>query len=185
MLQKRSGRLIACEREILGRVLTDNPELRIAYEMREALFDVFDEEDPQVADTMLTNWRSRVAAVVKDVPQLRAVANAVRAWRGPIMAYWSTEWTTNGMTENTNGRIKRVHREGRTMSFARLCAKVMYRLGGRSPESILASEIAWAIEALVGLGWSVEDVRLQAAVYAAQVLHPEMGLLDMLERMEE
>lgn len=133
---------------------------------------------------MLTNWLNRVAEVVTDVPQLRAVANAIRAWRGPIMAYWSTEWTTNGMTENTNGRIKRIHREGRTMSFARLCAKVMYRLGGRPPESILASEIAWAIDTLVGLGWSAEDVRLQAMIYAAQVRHPEMGLLDMPGRMD-
>jgi len=179
MLQRRADRLTHCEREILGRVLAANHELSIAYEIRETLFKVFDEEDPKVADTKLTNWLNRVDEVVKDVPQLRAVANAVRAWRGPILAYWSTEWSTNGMTENTNGRIKRIHREGRTMSFTRLQAKVRYRLGGRTPMSIAASEMAWAIGTLIKQGWSMEEVRRQVSVYAAQILHPEWGLLDM------
>lgn len=179
MLQKRSDRLIAAERQTLAALFADNPELRIAYEVREALFDVFDEEDRDLAGAMLDAWLSQVDDVVERVPQLREVANAVRAWRGPIMAYWATGWTTNGMTENTNGRIKRIHREGRTMSFERLRAKAMYRLSGRPPESYHASDFAWAIDTLAALGWSREDIRLQVAVTAFQIRHPEAGLLDM------
>ncbi|ARJ65021.1 hypothetical protein WV31_04740 [Magnetospirillum sp. ME-1] len=184
MLQKRSGRLLIVERQILAPVLADNPELRIAYEMREGLFDVFDEEDREKAGAMLDAWLSQVDAVVGQVPQLRDVANAVRSWCGPIMAYWSTDWTTNGMTENTNGRIKRIHREGRTMSFERLRAKAMYRLGGRPPESYLASDIARAINTLSALGWSMEDIRLQIAATAFGIRHPEAGLLDMPGRCD-
>ncbi|RAU22468.1 hypothetical protein CU669_07140 [Paramagnetospirillum kuznetsovii] len=184
MLQKRAARLALVERPILRQVLDDNPELKIAYEMREALFDVFDEEDRALAGARLDAWLKRAGEVVGRVPELRGVANAVRAWRSPIMAYWTTERTTNGMTENTNGRIKKIHREGRTMSFERLRAKTLFRLGGRPQESFLASDLAWAIDTLSTLGWSMADIRRQIALTGFGIHHPEAGLLEMPGRCD-
>ncbi|ARJ65672.1 hypothetical protein WV31_08390 [Magnetospirillum sp. ME-1] len=158
LLHKRAYELALAERESLNGLCRRHPDLGLAYDLKEGLFEVYDQKDPVRAEAWLDKWLACVDAVAEQAPQFAPVAAMIRNWHGPILAYWRTGRTTNAMTENANGRLKRIHREGRTLDFRRFRAKALYRMGARPRVGILASEILWAWATLRNQGWTTERI---------------------------
>ena len=159
LLHKRAYQLNATEQHDLDKLFRRHPDLGLAYGLKEGLFDIFDQKDPLTAERWLDKWVACVRMAEKMLPKFKAVAGMIENWREEILAYWRTGRTTNAMTENANGRLKRLHREGKTLSFERFRAKALYRMGARPHAGILASEIQWAMASLLNQGWTIGKIQ--------------------------
>ena len=56
----------------------------------------------------------------------RPVKTAFRNWKPYILNYFDDDRVTNAFTESFNAKIRRVYRDGRSYTFERLRAKVLF-----------------------------------------------------------
>lgn len=112
--------------------LDNEPEIAVAYRLKESFYDIYDAPDAKTAAEMLDVWRASIPDHIATTPRkdFRALLTATRNWREEILAYFDNR-ITNSYTEALNGITKVANRQGRGYSFEVIRAKMLYPLQGR------------------------------------------------------
>lgn len=112
--------------------LDNEPEIAVAYRLKESFYDIYEAPDAKTAAEMLDTWRASIPDHVATTPRkdFRAMLTATKNWRGEILAYFDNR-ITNSYTEALNGITKVANRQGRGYSFEVIRAKMLYPLQGR------------------------------------------------------
>lgn len=111
--------------------LDNEPDLAVAYNLKERFYDIYDAQDRKTAAELLDAWRDSIPDHVATTPRkdFRAMLTATKNWRGEILAYFDNR-ITNSYTEALNGITKVANRQGRGYSFEVIRAKMLYPLKG-------------------------------------------------------
>jgi transposase len=126
VLLKRHSELRDQERLLLSGWLSNYPELGLAYQLKEDLFDVYSATTLTEAQARLQAWRRAVTPEVASAFQ--PVVTALGNWEPEIMSYF-THPITNAYTESLNNLIRVMNRLGRGYSFEALRAKILFTEG--------------------------------------------------------
>lgn len=112
--------------------LDNEPDLAVAYNLKERFYDIYDAQDRNTAAELLDAWRDSIPDQVATTPRkdFRAMLTATKNWRDEILAYFDNR-VTNSYTEALNGITKVANRQGRGYSFEVIRAKMLYPLQGR------------------------------------------------------
>lgn len=109
LLRKGQENLSDEERERLRAVLVAEPDLCIAYRLKEALRTWYTLRIPEEAARQLHHWYQ--CAESYGFPEWQAAVQTIRHWEQEILNYFY--WPlTNGFTEGTNNLVKVVKRRG-------------------------------------------------------------------------
>ena len=124
ILLKRKHDLNERDSFLLDTWLSNLPELKEAYELKEEFYLIWDTDDLEQAKDRYRYWRqcclcSNSKNAYKDL--LRAVDN----WQDEIFNYFDKR-LTNAYTESINSIIRQVERMGRGYSFEALRAKIIF-----------------------------------------------------------
>ncbi|MDE2421663.1 MAG: ISL3 family transposase [Gammaproteobacteria bacterium] len=112
--------------EQLGKYL---PELKMAYEFKEAFYQIYDFQNKDEAMTAFEQWADHLP---QELPAFKEVVKTVNNHREDIFAYWdSPVKISNAYTECNNGLIKVANRLGRGYTFEVLRAKMLYNKEAR------------------------------------------------------
>tara|TARA_B100001123_G_C15304208_1_gene1022066 strand:- start:381 stop:1655 length:1275 start_codon:yes stop_codon:yes gene_type:complete len=127
---KRPGSLSPSELTALQVVREEIPELAIAYDFKEAFFEIYDEPDKQNAQNAFEAWENSLPDQVLE--PFKRLARTVHNHYEDIFAYWDAPFPiTNAYTEGLNGLIKMSNRLGRGYSFDIIRAKTLYSAEAR------------------------------------------------------
>jgi transposase len=99
------------------------PELKLAYETKEAFFDLWRATGSVAAKAQYEEWR--VACPSQVVSDFKPLLTAMENWGEYIFNYFDHPYT-NAFTEASNRRIKDIQREGRGGSFRTVRAKAIF-----------------------------------------------------------
>jgi transposase len=109
LLRQGQETLTPVERENLRHLLRAEPELHLAYQLKEAFRTWYALTIPEQATQQLPRWYPCVEAT--GLPEWQKAAQTIRTWEPEILNYFY--WPlTNGFTEGTNNQIKVVKRRG-------------------------------------------------------------------------
>jgi transposase len=106
--------------------LRSSEDLRIAYEFKEAFYDIYNVSNREEAERRYEAWKSRVLS--NETPFTRVV-NAIDRWHNEVFNYFDFPQVTNAYAEATNNIIKFRNLIGRGYSFEVLRAKCLYSEG--------------------------------------------------------
>lgn len=123
------------------------PELVKAYELKEALHEVYGAKGREEGGERLEEWRRAVPRGMR--PDFRELLSAVRNWRREILRYFETE-VTNAATERLNRFIRLTNEMGNGYSFGTLRAKMLYASPVVMPEYWKAEEPVRAMPGSMG-----------------------------------
>jgi transposase len=90
------------------------PELKLAYETKEAFFDLWSAKGSVAAKVRYEEWRAACPSQV--ISDFKPLLTAMKNWGEYIFNYFDHPYT-NAFTEASNRRIKDIQREGRGSSF--------------------------------------------------------------------
>ena len=96
------------EREALNALLEQEPELRRAYELKEAFRSWYELEDRAEAERKLKAWCDQ--ALASGLLEMVEVVKTLRNWWKEILSYFTWRYT-NGFTEGKNNQIKVLKRQ--------------------------------------------------------------------------
>lgn len=120
--------------------MDNEPEIAVAYRIKEAFYDIYDCKTRTEAELALDAWHKSIPATLK--AEFKELDRAAKNWRNEILAIFDYP-ISNGYTEALNGVAKVVNRQGRGYSFEVLRARILF---GRKlkkikePETIEATE---------------------------------------------
>jgi transposase len=117
---KRMGKLDVVE-EWLDRL----PELRAAYDLKEAFFEVWYSSCSATAWHRYDAWERSVPEGMRTKETFGPLLTAVMNWSDEIFNFFDHRFT-NAYAESANNLIKTVQREGRRCDFDTVRAKVIY-----------------------------------------------------------
>ena len=123
VLNKSPGRLNDQQRFTRDLWLENEPEMKAAYELKEAFYRIFTLPKAE-AIAAYDAFPSTVPASLK--AEFRELLTPMRNWRTEILAYFDYP-ITNGYTEAVNGVAKLVNRAGTGYSFPVLRARMLFR----------------------------------------------------------
>lgn len=124
ILLKRKHDLNERDLFLLDTWLGNFPELKVAYELKEDFYFIWDTSDPFEAKDRYIRWRQRcVSSNSKDA--YKDLVRAVDNWQDEIFNYFEHR-LTNAYTESINSIIRQVERMGRGYSFESLRAKILF-----------------------------------------------------------
>lgn len=113
----------------LGMWLDNEPAVKVAYDLKEAFYGIYDAPTKKVAAARLDAWRESVpAAMKKGKKSFAPLLTATKNWREEMLAYFDFP-ISNGYTEALNGVAKVANRQGRGYSFEVLRARVLFKRG--------------------------------------------------------
>lgn len=124
--------------------LDNEPQVAIAYRLKESFYDIYDAPTKDEAGRLLDEWRQSIPANMKKGKKSFApLLTATRNWRAEILAYWDHP-ITNGYTEALNGVAKVINRSGRGYSFDVLRARLLFGkpAARKEPEDLEEIEMA-------------------------------------------
>ncbi len=99
------------------------PELGLAYDAKEAFFDIYDYPSRSAAESAAAKWASLLPMEIgKD---FRDLTTALGNWHREIFNYYENP-VTNAYTESLNGVARYINRMGRGYSFDVLRARLLY-----------------------------------------------------------
>lgn len=104
--------------------LTTMPDLKMAWELKERFFDIWEHNDASSARKALHAWREAVPGHLE--PIFRPLLTASTNWEDQILNYFATNGVTNAYTESVNRSLRDIDRAGRGYSFEVLRAKALY-----------------------------------------------------------
>lgn len=123
----------------LGMWLDNEPGVKVAYDLKEAFFDIYDAKTKAEATKRLDEWRESVpASMKKGKKSFAPLLTATRNWRVEMLAVFDYP-ITNGYTEALNGVAKVINRQGRGYSFEVLRARLLF--GKKSPPVVADSPV--------------------------------------------
>ncbi len=98
------------------------PELKVAYELKENLFKIYDAKTKNQARMLFNNWK---VSIPDDMKEFKDVAATIENWYTEIFNYFDCR-VTNAFVEGINSTIRAIEKQGRGYAFEVLRAKVMY-----------------------------------------------------------
>jgi len=109
--------------------LDNEPDVGVAYNLKESFFDIYDAPNKEAAALLLDEWRKSVPDSMKvGEKSFKPLLTAVKNWRKEILNYFDYP-ITNGYTEALNGVAKVANRQGRGYSFEVLRARLLFKKG--------------------------------------------------------
>jgi len=123
LLRKHYDQLEKAERQELQKWFELLPELRVAYEVKEAFFQIWYSSSSRTARARYEKWLNRFPAELRD--DFKGLLSAMRDWGQFVFNYFDHRYT-NAFTEASNRLVKDVQRETRRCSFQTVRAKVVY-----------------------------------------------------------
>jgi transposase len=110
----------------LGMWLDNEPAIKVAYDLKEAFYDIYDAPTKKEAGARLDAWRDSVPVTMKKGKKSFApLLTATKNWRNEILAFFDHP-ISNGYTEALNGVAKVINRQGRGYSFEVLRARLLF-----------------------------------------------------------
>lgn len=98
------------------------PTLKIAYDLKEGLRDMYLCETREQAEAYFKEWKK---SIPEDMTSFKDVAKMINNWHTEIFNYFDDQYT-NAFTESINNLIKHIEKRGRGYSFEVLRAKVLF-----------------------------------------------------------
>lgn len=138
ILLKRRRSLNERESLLLDTWVDRFPTLKIAYEQKEAFYDLFDATITSAeARERYAAWKSGLTTEIQ--PPFKDLTTALANWDTEIFSYFDHR-VTNAYTEALNGLAKLLNRNGRGYSFEVIRAKVLYSRGTHLNPSLHVNE---------------------------------------------
>lgn len=117
--------------------LDNEPEVAIAYRLKEAFYDIYDAPTKEAGAALLDAWRESVPARMRKTKKdFKPLMTCTANWREEMLAYFDHP-ISNGYTEALNGVAKVINRAGRGYSFEVLRARVLFSKTYRPVEAEL------------------------------------------------
>lgn len=145
MFLRRPFQLSPKEQLDLDGWLKNTPELRGAYETKEAFMAIWQHRKRELAKAALDEWRATIPDHLKAL--FRPVVTATTNWETEILNYFDHGCFTNAATEARNRVIKMTNRLGAGYSFKMIRARALF---GKRPGR-LKQEAAAAAQAKAAL----------------------------------
>ncbi|MGK7663393.1 MULTISPECIES: ISL3 family transposase [unclassified Marinovum] len=117
--------------------LKNTPELRGAYEAKEAFMDIWNRRKSDTAKAALDEWRDGLQQHLR--PLFGPVLTATKNWETEILNYFDHGRPTNAATEARNRVIKMTNRLGAGYSFPAIRARALF---GKRPGRVKAEKAA-------------------------------------------
>lgn len=136
---KRPFQLSPREQLDLDGWLKNTPELRGAYETKEAFMDIWRHRKRDAAKAGLDAWRSSIPDHLRGL--FRPIVTATTNWEPEILNYFDHGRFTNAPTEARNRVIKMINRLGAGYSFDMIRARALF---GKRPGRVKAEAAAAA-----------------------------------------
>lgn len=130
LLLKRRFELTEKQKEQLADWFQQVPELKEAYDLKEAGYDIYKSAVRWKAEKSFEEWAAGIPDHLK--PAFKGFVNTVSRWRQNIFNYFDHK-VSNAFTESKNRDIKSLQRHGRRTSFPVLRAKLLYADVARKP----------------------------------------------------
>ena len=112
--------------------MDNEPEIAVAYRIKEAFYDIYDCKTRQEAELALDAWHLSIPKSLKT--EFKELDRAATNWRTEILAIFDYP-ISNGYTEALNGVAKVVNRQGRGYGFDVLRARILFgRKAGKSAQ---------------------------------------------------
>lgn len=106
--------------------LNNEPEVAIAYRLKEAFYDIYDAPTKVDAAKLLDDWRASVPARMRKTKKdFKPLMTCTANWREEMLAFFDHP-ISNGYTEALNGVAKVINRAGRGYSFEVLRARLLF-----------------------------------------------------------
>lgn len=126
--------------------LDNEPELAIAYRLKEAFYEIYDSASKEDAAKKLDDWRSSVPARMRKTKKdFKPLMTCTANWREEMLAYFDHP-ISNGYTEALNGVAKVINRAGRGYSFKVLRARLLFRKQQRQKECDMSQMVALPVD---------------------------------------
>ncbi|MEG9372794.1 ISL3 family transposase [Bacillus cereus] len=124
ILLKRKHDLNERDLFLLDTWLSNIPDLKEAYELKEEFYWIWDTDDSSEGLDRYRHWRQRcLSSNSKDA--YKELVRAVDNWQVEIFNYFNKR-LTNAYTESINSIIRQIERMGRGYSFEALRAKILF-----------------------------------------------------------
>lgn len=134
---KRPYQLTPSEQLDLDGWLKNTPELRGAYETKEAFMAIWHHRKRDIAKEALDEWRATIPQHLERL--FRPVVTATKNWEPEILNYFDHGRFTNAPTEARNRTIKLINRLGAGYSFDAIRARALF---GKRPGRVKAGKAA-------------------------------------------
>lgn len=122
LLRMREHRLNPQQAMEVEGIVANNPLVKAAYEAKEGFYRIWDAADRADAERRFDAWKSTISDDIKR--EFGKVANMVERWRKEVFNYFDHA-RTNAITENRNGLVKTLYRNGRGYTFDIIRAKAL------------------------------------------------------------
>ena len=136
VLLKRNHELSDKQTFLLDGWCKNYSELGLAYQQKEAFFDIYEAQTKEEAAALFVEWQRQLTPEIKG-----AYADLVKAWNNwePYICNYFDHKITNAYTESLNNLIRVTSRIGRGYSFDALRAKILfaegaYKLAAKKPK---------------------------------------------------
>lgn len=126
VLLKRNHDLTAQDMLLLDVWTTKYPQLKMAYDLKEDFFKIWDCKSRLEAYDTYQQWLSRIPEEMKS--SFKPIVTAMKNWEQEVFNYFDHP-VTNAYTESLNSLIRIVNRLGRGYSFEALRAKILFTEG--------------------------------------------------------
>lgn len=126
--------------------LENEPEIAVAYNLKESFYAIYDAPTKEDGGKRLDAWRESVPERMKrGKKSFQPLITATENWQDEILAFYDHP-ITNGYTEAWNGVVKVINRNARGYSFDVLRAKVL----GKKPRERKAIYAPVGLQRIVG-----------------------------------
>lgn len=123
LLRKHWNKLSAEEQENLRSWFHYLPELGLAYEIKEAYFELWNSLSSSIARKRYQRWLEQLPLKFED--DFRPLLSAMKNWGDFIFNYFDHRYT-NAFTEQANRQIRDILRASRTCGFKTYRGKIVY-----------------------------------------------------------
>lgn len=131
---KRPDSLNDQELEMLEDIGRTMPKLKVAYDVKEDFYKIYDCKTKETAEEVFKKWADNIPS---DLPQFNDLVKTVSNNYDDIFAYWDAPFSiTKAYTDGHNGLIKVADKLGRGYSFEVIRARLLYNKIARSVTTV-------------------------------------------------
>ena len=138
LLRKHLDKLSPKEQENLQSWFRYMPELKIAYDLKEAYFEIWGALSSAIARRRYQRWLEKLPVEFKE--DFKPLLSAMKNWGEFIFNYFDHRYT-NAFTEQANRQIRDILRASRTCGFETYRAKIVY--GTMLRKQMEKRRVAW------------------------------------------
>ncbi len=132
VLLKRQHDLTAQDMLLLDLWTANYPKLKMAYDLKEDFFKIWDSNSRLEAYDKYQHWLRRIPDEMK--APFKPIVTAMKNWEDEVFNYFDHP-VTNAYTESVNNLIRLANRIGRGYSFEALKAKILFTEGIRKTKT--------------------------------------------------